>query len=101
MPTKEKIVKCFKILSILILSLIIVDFLNTLNKEEIINIEIVKEKENQRKINKIYPLEIYSLCEENINKNSEVEKTRYTYYSFAVILGAFINSKKIMKIGVI
>ena len=101
MQRKEKVIIGFKILTILIVLFIIVDFLNSLNKEEMINMEMQLEKDAQIKLYKIYRKKIKSPCEVNVNRNSEYGKNSYTYYSFAVILGAFINSKKIMKIGVI
>jgi hypothetical protein len=99
MPAKEKIIFGFKILSIFLISLIIVYFLGSLNNQEMTN--LITKKETQTIIKPIYTPKIYSFCENDSDKSAELTKNSFAYYSFAVILGAFINSKKIMKIGVI
>jgi len=103
MPNKEKVITGFKVLSILLISLMLFDLYTTFNKEEITHLKIKKEKEiqTQSKIFQIYQTKIYSFSENDSNKTAEFSTNSYAYYSFAIILGAFINAKKIMKIGVI
>jgi hypothetical protein len=107
-PAKEKIIFGFKILSILLISFILIYCFNSMKNEEITNFNIKKEtqKEKETKFKQIFQQKkIYSFCEysdsSDKNPEAEISKNSYAYYSFAIILGAFINSKKIMKIGII
>ena len=96
LPRKEKIISGFKALSILLITLMLVDFYHAINKEE-----LTKIRETQTKINQIYTPKVNSFCENNPNLVIEMSTNSLMYYSFAIILGAFINAKKIMKCGVI
>ena len=99
LPRKEKIITGFKALSIILITLMLVDFYQAINKEELTNLK--KISETQTKINQIYTPKINSFCDTDPNLVIEMSKNSFMYYSFAIILGAFINAKKIMKIGVI
>lgn len=109
MPSKEKVITGFKILSIFLITLMLVDLYNAFNTDEFSTKSLNLNKNLETKIQKIFTKKINSFCFENSLENSfeksagkiQYQTNSYMYYSFAVILGAFINAKKIMKIGVI
>lgn len=105
---REKIIPTFKILSIILLAYMMIDFYSAIKNENPIDNFKISEQESSLKIkknqNSFFGIsERMSICEqtaeENIDSNFFINTT--VYYSFAVFLGAFINAKKIMKIGVI
>merc|ERR1719362_1048740 len=98
-PSKVKLINGFKVVSVLLITLMIADFYRQFNKEDITNLAI--NKDSQTKLSQYFSEKINSFCGNESHSHKEISTNGYMYYSFAIILGAFINAKKIMKIGVI
>ncbi len=106
---REKIITTFKVISIVLLAYMIVDFYSAI-KNEIPNTKFDNSDQEfslniQKMKTSLFGIaERNSICEQ-ISKEKEVDSNvllqSSVYYSFAIFLGAFINAKKIMIIGVI
>lgn len=105
---REKIITTFKVISIVLLAYMIVDFYAAI-KNETHNLKFENSEQeyslNIQKINtSLFGIaERNLICEKISNEmlDSNVFIQSSVYYSFAIFLGAFINAKKIMLIGVI
>jgi len=108
---KGRIITSFKVISVLILAFMFVEFYSVMNIE---NVNNLKNKNNsqdhqidyfqQTNFSKFNFINRQNFCEiesNDIISESILFMNNSIYYSFAVFLGAFINAKKIMKIGVI
>ena len=65
LPRKENIITGFKALSILLITLMLVDFYQAINKEDFPN--LMKIRETQSKINQIYTQKVNSFCHTDPN----------------------------------
>jgi hypothetical protein len=109
---KGRIITSFKFISIFILAVMILKFHSVIkkenanismnNKNNLSNKELNISKE--KSFSKLSFFNIQNFCEIesiDIKFESNFFINKPVYYSFAIFLGAFINAKKIMKIGVI
>ena len=103
---RGKMITGFKVVSVLLLAYMLMDFyyvfknensLTNLKKENATALEITKNK-----LTKFVFFEKLIFCDkENDNAvDFDLNKNSLLYYSLAIFLGAFVNVKKIMKIGV-
>ena len=105
---REKIITTFKVLSIILLAYMIVDFYSAIQNETP-NSKLENPEQRCSQNIKNINLSIFGIAERNsicdkltnekLDSNIFIQST--VYYSFAIFLGAFINAKKIMMIGVI
>ena len=103
---RGKMITGFKVVSVLLLAYMLMDFyyvfknensLTTLKIENTSALEITKNK-----LTKFDFIENLIFCEKGneIASDFDLNKNSLLYYSLAIFLGAFVNVKKIMKIGV-
>jgi hypothetical protein len=95
---KKSVITVFKILSLIFVCFMLYVFLNILFANEKINPEIIKIE------NEINTFKDYLLSSNNFFYIEDVEETscvsRYmSYYAYALVLGAYINFKRLAKLG--
>lgn len=105
---KEKMIACYKVISILILAYMMIQFFRVFKSDEIILSNLNQQDklpaENfEKEISKTDFFEKMAICENQTSQkySSQLQGNIYVYYAFAMILGAFINAKKVIKIGII
>ena len=104
---KKAVLLIFKVLSLLIVTLMLFVFLKVLYNNEKINSE-VKKFENkevtrtqlQSKEN-FFTLNFFSMYEfvDKTEKEEKCYSQYFAYYAYALILGAYINIKRLYKMG--
>lgn len=105
---REKMINTFKVLSIVLLTFMIMSLYSLISVD--VFSSKIKNNEEEHKLNKKYLKNSFfditdrnSFCDRITHEklDSNLIVNRIVYYSFAIFLGAFINAKKIMIIGVI